>query len=256
MSSKVPKAAVILAAGRGSRLAEIASPYTKTILEVAGRPIIGYGARAVEPNVDCIVVVGHPTTGELAAEAVRRSLTKTIPVVLALQKTPRGMADAMRIGFEALPEDMAAVVIAGDNIILEATNIQRVLAALGTEFPGRQAVAMAWTYLEHDFATARHFSVFRPLSSATGELIEKPAVPPSRLCWCGPVAFASSAEALRRVAKLTPSKRGELEGPDLMNTYLKEGRGRHLPLTGHWFDVGTPAALAEAEKIISQSRAT
>lgn len=252
MSQPIKKAAVLLAAGRGSRLAAVAEPYTKTFLEVAGRPIIGYGACAVEEFVNHIIVVGHPTTGEKAADAVRRSLTTHhLPVTLALQETPRGMADAMRIGFEALPHDTAAVVLAGDNIVLDPENIRRVFASLGTGLPGGETT-LAWTYVEHELEEARRFSVYKPLSSKTGELVEKPDLPPSHLCWCGPVAFASTDDALRRIATLTPSDRGELEGPDLINTYLGEGRGRHLPLTGHWFDIGTPDALAEAEKIITQ----
>lgn len=251
--SQLKKAAVILGGGRGTRLREIAAPFTKTILPVAGLPIIGYAAQLTAPFVEKIIVVGHPSTGSDVVEAVSSSVQNGhLSVQLALQTRPLGMADAIRVGFAALKGDWAAVVVAGDNIILDRQNMANTLLNLTTTNPLEKKIRLTWTYKDFPAAEARRFSVYRPLTGSRGELIEKPAVPPTTMCWCGPVAFASTQEALRRLGRLIPSARGELEASDLINSYLREGTGRHFKIVGEFFDVGTPAALAEAEAVISQ----
>lgn len=245
-----PTAAIILGAGRGTRLKNIASPYSKTILEVNHFPVIGYTARSVELFVDRIILVAHPTTATDVSQAILSSLrdrSKELEVVM--QSNPLGMADAMRIGFNALKEDHTVVVLAGDNIILDENNVKSTLDMVRHTENSRQT-KLAWTFRELLPVEARRFSVYRELGEGKGELIEKPASPPSRICWCGPVAFHSSNEALTRIKTLSLSSRGEYEATDLMNTYISKGESSHIKLVGEWFDIGTPESLEEARQTI------
>jgi glucose-1-phosphate thymidylyltransferase len=249
---KKPTAAVILGAGRGTRLKGVARPFSKTIVSVNDLPVIGYAVRAVEPYVDKIILVAHPDTAEAVLEAVTISLkNRHLSITVALQDIPRGMADAMRIGFSALEEDHSVVVIAGDNIVLDERNVKNTLDKIMGSVTEPHQYKLAWTYQELIPEEARRFSVYMDLGEGRGKLIEKPEIPPSRICWCGPVAFFSSDDAYRRVQRLTPSSRGEYEATDLMNSYLMNGESIHIKLRGRWFDIGTPESLAEARMAIA-----
>jgi dTDP-glucose pyrophosphorylase len=247
-----PTAALILGAGRGKRLISISPPFLKPLLLVNELPAIGYAARAVEPHVDRIILVTHPTTATKVYEATAGSLkNNSIEIELTTQRHPLGMADAMRVGFKALEEDHAVVVLAGDNIILDDRNVKNTLALVRTAENNTEHSKLAWTFQELPHGEARRFSVYKNLGEGKGKLIEKPDIPPSMICWCGPVAFSSSIEALHRIKTLTPSSRGEYEATDLMNTYLINGESSHIRLLGKWFDIGTPESLEEARKKIS-----
>ncbi|PID86747.1 MAG: hypothetical protein CSB13_02725 [Chloroflexi bacterium] len=248
-------AAIILGAGQGSRLREMAPPYSKTILTICDLPIIGYAVQAVEAYVDRIVLVAHPSTAEVVYEAMVASLRcETLETRVVVQNEPLGMADAMRIGFSALEGDQTAVVMAGDNIVLDDCNVRNVLALVDDQSSSASPCRLAWTHRELPPEEARRFSVYQDLGEGKGQLLEKPQEPPSKICWCGPVAFRSSQEALRRMKNLKPSSRGEYEATDLMNTYNMIGEAKHVELEGQWFDIGTPKAFEEAQAIIGAEK--
>lgn len=252
--SNRPVVAIILGAGRGSRLRGIAAPFSKTLLLINDLPIIGYAARAVESYVDSILVVAHPSNATDVYEAVTDSLqNRSVEVRLVVQKEPLGMADAMGIGFSELEEDHTVVVVAGDNIVLDDLNVKNTLDQVRNYSNCAAQYQLAWTFRELCPDEARRFSVYQEIGEGKGKLIEKPNNPPSMVCWCGPVAFRSSREASRRMQTLVPSSRGEYEATDLMNTYIMAGESKHIKLQGNWFDIGTPEALIKAQTII-QSR--
>jgi glucose-1-phosphate thymidylyltransferase len=248
--SQRESAAIILGAGRGTRLLTVAAPYTKTILPVNGLPVIAYATKVVAPYVDKIVVVAHPSTATAVSQAAAVGIPDDRQIFLALQHEPTGMADAMRLGLEALKGDFPVVILCGDNIVLDDQNVRNVLDCVESSNDGRIPVGLAWTYLEWEPEEACRFSVYKSLTEGCGKLIEKPSNPPSKICWCGPIAFRSSKDALQRISKLIPSERGEYEATDLMNSYLMQGDSCRLPLTGEWFDIGTPASLQEARYLI------
>lgn len=251
--SQRPTAAIILGAGRGKRLNDVTPPFSKTLLMVNGLPVIGYAAQAVEPLVDRIVLVTHPSTAVLVHQATMSSLSQpsSATITVSSQLEPKGMADAIRVGLSALETDHAVVVIAGDNIILDRQNVKYTLDLVQFSQDEGGPAKLAWTYRELPPEEARRFSVYQETENGVGQLVEKPENPTSRMCWCGPVAFHSSQDALDRLKTLVPSGRGEFEATDLMNTYIEKGEARHVRLLGEWFDVGTPESLAEARQVIS-----
>lgn len=253
--SHLPAAAIILGAGRGKRLNSVAPPFSKTVLMVNGLPVIGYAARAAEPFVDRIILVTHPSTAVDVYEATKKSLVnESFEVTITTQVNPLGMADAIRIGLMALEEEHAVVVLAGDNIVLDNQNVKNTLDLVRFAKNDIGYPKLAWTYRELPPDEARRFSVYQEIGIGTGKLIEKPENPASRICWCGPVAFHSSVDALARIQMLVPSSRGEYEATDLMNTYLENGESRHIKLMGKWFDVGTPESLEEARLATENGR--
>lgn len=247
---------IILAGGRGVRLASETPLYTKTLLEIGGIPVVGYGARALAMHVEEVVAVTGPSNTAGVVEAVTAGLTAvagSIAVIPAIQKEPLGVAHAIKTGLEKVRGDRPVVVICGDNIV-ESNDVKNVLEQVrGGERPNTNMINMAWTYKEFEPATAKRFAVWTPIPGhpGKGRLVEKPANPASRICWCGPVAFRSGREAAKRIRGLTLSARGEYEVTELLNTYLQENEDIKIPLEGKWFDIGTPEALREAGTIMS-----
>ena len=68
-------------------------------------------------------------------------------------------------------------------------------------------------------------------------IVEKPKKPVSDYAVTGLYIYDNSV--FKRVAKLKPSKRGELEVTDLNNSYLKDGLLNWAVLKGFWSDAGT-----------------
>lgn len=247
---------VILTGGRGSRLSSIVPLYSKTLIEINGLSVVCYAGLAAALYVEEIIMVTSPSNSAQVMEAVWKEIRnipgKKIDLINAIQPDPLGVADAIKTGLEKIREDRPIIVICGDNIV-DSINIKNVLDRVqDSESPG---IKMAWTYKEFDAENARRFAVWAPPSTGAqddakydGTLIEKPANPPSRICWCGPLAFRSSFDVSERILRLSPSIRGEYEITDLLNTYLARGESMREQLKGIWFDIGTPKALEEAKK--------
>jgi bifunctional UDP-N-acetylglucosamine pyrophosphorylase / glucosamine-1-phosphate N-acetyltransferase len=90
------RALVVPAAGRGSRLG---GTVPKALVEVAGRPMIGWLIALYRPWVSGVVVVAHPTTSEAIRDVVQ---TYDLPSEVVVQAQPTGMLDAVRLGCAAV----------------------------------------------------------------------------------------------------------------------------------------------------------
>jgi bifunctional UDP-N-acetylglucosamine pyrophosphorylase/glucosamine-1-phosphate N-acetyltransferase len=111
-------AIVILAAGKGTRMR---SPLPKLLHVLAGKTIIERVFDAVTPlQAPVVVVVGHE------ADSIRERLGDRW--TLAVQPAPLGTGDAVRVGLEALPDNIDRVlVVHGDEPLIEAETYRRML---------------------------------------------------------------------------------------------------------------------------------
>jgi bifunctional UDP-N-acetylglucosamine pyrophosphorylase / glucosamine-1-phosphate N-acetyltransferase len=115
-------AAVVLAAGRGVRMR---TTLPKTLHEVAGRPLLEHVLAALEPLAPArrVVVVGY------GAEAVIARLARD-DVDFAHQEALLGTGDALRAAGRRLgPWRGDVVVVNGDDVLLEAAALRRLLDA-------------------------------------------------------------------------------------------------------------------------------
>lgn len=109
MSEGRPLAAIILAAGLGTRMR---SSKAKVLHEIGGEPMVARALRAVAalgPEL-IVTVVGHQA--EAVAEAVRRAVPNH-PLRFALQAEQRGTGDAARIALNELPGEFDGDVLIG-----------------------------------------------------------------------------------------------------------------------------------------------
>jgi bifunctional UDP-N-acetylglucosamine pyrophosphorylase / glucosamine-1-phosphate N-acetyltransferase len=121
--TRSPLAVVVLAAGQGTRMR---SSRPKVMHEIAGRPLILHvlaAARALKPERLAVVLAPKMET---AAAAVA-------PAAIAIQRKPRGTADAVRAALPALDGfagDM--LIVYGDQPLITAATLRALRARLAT----------------------------------------------------------------------------------------------------------------------------
>jgi bifunctional UDP-N-acetylglucosamine pyrophosphorylase / glucosamine-1-phosphate N-acetyltransferase len=124
--SPSPLAAIVLAAGKGTRMK---SHKAKVLHEIGGRPLAWFPLRcALEIGASPVVaVVGHQ------AEAVEAALVAALPgapLRFAVQREQLGTAHAVLAAREALGRyDGAIVILSGDTPLLTAETLARVVEA-------------------------------------------------------------------------------------------------------------------------------
>jgi len=235
-------AAVILAAGRGTRLHEVTRDLPKPLLPLHGKPLAGH----VLENLRAagfgrfLMVVGYRHELFYARFAGDRS------VHFALQDPVDGTGSAARLA-EPFAAGAPFLLIFGD-ILASPDDIRAV-----------------WQRLEEDEAAAAVVAVKEvddPWQGAAvyerdgvvTEIIEKPPSGTSRTRWnsAGIFAFRPAVfEALRRIGR---SPRGEYELTDALKVLIREGRRvRMQPLERGWRDVGRPEDVAAALELTTPS---
>lgn len=101
--------AVVLAAGRGSRINDAAAPYMKPLLQLfEGEPLVVRAARQAAYYARHVVVVAAPQNAELVANALE---DHNIEALVVIQSRPRGPGHALLQGLAACdPEDHRVLV--------------------------------------------------------------------------------------------------------------------------------------------------
>jgi molybdenum cofactor cytidylyltransferase len=129
-------AAVVLAAGRSSRMA----PANKLLTEVDGQAMV---ARAVDAALasqaePVFVVTGHD------GSRVRQALGERNVTIVENPDYADGLSASLRAGISALPQDLdGAIVLLGDMPRVTAAHIDRLLAAFNPE-EGRAICVPTW----------------------------------------------------------------------------------------------------------------
>lgn len=124
-------AAVVLAAGRSSRMA----PRNKLLELIEGKPVIAHVASAaVASGAGPIIVV----TG-FEAERVGQVLQDLKVKVIHNTDYAQGLSTSLRTGLAALPQDMdGALILLGDMPKIESEDLDALMAA----FTGREAICV------------------------------------------------------------------------------------------------------------------
>ncbi len=122
-----PLAVLVLAAGKGTRLAVSDDAPPKVLVGLLGAPLLEHVRRAVaalEPD-ETVVVVGH------AAERVEAWLGEHWPQAIPVRQIPQeGTGQAVRLALDALPAFEGDVcVVYGDIPQMQAEDLRRLVAA-------------------------------------------------------------------------------------------------------------------------------
>ncbi|WP_049921395.1 UTP--glucose-1-phosphate uridylyltransferase AglF [Halopiger djelfimassiliensis] len=229
--------AVVLAAGKGTRLRPLTEDKPKVLVEVDGKPLIeDVFDNLLEIGVtEFIVVVGYQK--EQIIERYGDEY-EGVPITYAHQREQLGLAHAILQAEPHVDDDF--VLMLGDNVFRanlgDVINRQR-----------EDRADAAFLVEEVPYEEASRYGVLD--TNEYGEIVEvmeKPDEPPSNLVMTG---FYTFTPAIFHACHLVqPSARGEYELPDAIDLLIQSGRTIDaIRMDGWRIDVGYPEDRDEAE---------
>ncbi len=219
---------IILAGGSGSRLGHLTRITNKHLLPVYDRPMIYFAIEQLAgAGIDRIMVVtGGSHAGEFLRLLGNGSAFGLRHLDYAYQERAGGIAEALGL-CEWFAGGEPVAVLLGDNIF------EYSVAPIVAEFIARPEGAKL-LLAEVDDPTA--YGVAELDGDRVVRIVEKPAVPPSRLVVTGLYLYEPSVFDV--VKGLRPSGRGELEITDVNNHFLSRGQAHFARTPGYWADCG------------------
>ncbi len=217
--------AVILAAGRGERLAGIAAPYMKPALLVNGRPLIVQQVQNALEVTDSITLVLAPknaqTMLELVSDAMQELNWRHIDVIV--QPFASGVVDALKRGLRMYEWD--TLVLMGDNVVPPGT-VTAMWEQYVSSDPKPDIVVCTAEMPYHD---AQRFTYLDNRHWYEKEEVSNPL--PTVPVWVGPVIIKSASEMYAALGSNESVGR-------TFNAFTNV-----WTYTGHCTDIGVPEAL-------------
>jgi glucose-1-phosphate thymidylyltransferase len=229
--------AVIPAAGIGTRLRPHTLNKPKSLLPVAGKPILAHIMDDLtEAGIDgFVLIVGYH------GDEVRNWFTRERPDldIIFVEQTERlGLGHAIWTAREALGDDPFFCIL-GDTI-------------LKADYAGFLASPVNMIAVR-EVEDPRRFGVVEMDGSQVKGFVEKPEVPPSNLAIVGAYLFRDSAalwRALDRVVTENIRTRGEYQLTDALQMMVAEGIPfATVPVTD-WYDCGKKDTWLQTNRIL------
>jgi dTDP-glucose pyrophosphorylase len=248
MGSTVTKA-LVLAAGRGSRLHPITRSIPKEMIRIHDKPVIQHLIEALRlagiNEVQLVLgvhkepIMNHLGSGDWLG----------IDVSYRIQEEPRGTADAVWRCKRFIRDDPFLVAY-GDTYLTNPSTAKELLSLFNTETPDAM-IALYWRKDAKDLGVVRLGEKGEIL-----EMVEKPSVDEINhfltLDGCLSIAglLALQSSIFRFIEKTQPGVNGEVWLTDSISMALKGGlKGRGYICQSPVIDIGTFEAIVEAERV-------
>jgi glucose-1-phosphate thymidylyltransferase len=238
---------IILAGGSGTRLYPITRGVCKQLLPIYDKPMIYYPLSVLMlAGIRDILIISTPIDLPRFRDVFGDGSELGLRFSYAEQAAPNGLAEAFLIGERFIGNDPVCLIL-GDNVFYGhgLTELLRRAVADVTAAGG----ATIFGYYVKD--PERYGIVEFDANGSVLSIEEKPERPRSRFAVTG--LYFCDQDAVSIARGIRPSRRGELEITDVINTYLKRGKLR-VELMGRgyaWLDTGTHESLLEAGEFIA-----
>ena len=239
--------ALILAAGRGTRIESDDSCSSKCMRIVHGRHLIEYSLEtAVGSRVDeIVIVVGH------GAESIINTFGicyRNVRISYVLQRSLDGLVSAIEHAREAL-EGEDFVLLLGDEIVwdshpgemIEYFEDENLFALCGVaDVSDREQIRKTYSVL------------YNPYDNNIYRLVEKPNRPLNSYMGTGNCVFRNGIFDYTASTPVNPV-RGEKELPDLIQCAIDEGNPVKLYLVGsHYVNINTATDIRLADTLFEE----
>lgn len=231
--------AIILSAGEGSRMRPLTLTKPKTMLPVAGKPIIQYNIESLRDNgiTDILLIVRYKE--EMVRNYFGDGSAFGVNITYKTQKDFLGTANAISYGEDFI--DGSIIVLNGD-IILDDEIIGEIIEKYNEEMPD---TLMVLTEVEDPSA----FGVVEIEDGHIKNIVEKPKKEeaPSNLVNAGIYIF--NEDIFDKIRRTEISQRGEYEITDSVSIQIEEGKlVKGYKTSKDWIDVGRPWELIEVNE--------
>ncbi|AEH06829.1 bifunctional sugar-1-phosphate nucleotidylyltransferase/acetyltransferase [Methanothermococcus okinawensis] len=217
--------AVILCAGKGTRLMPLTENRPKPMIPIAGKPILEHIINKIEGFVDNIYLIV-----KYKKEIIINHFKNHPKITFIEQKEIDGTGYAVLMAKEYIKDDF--LVINGD--IVFDDDLKNIVDY-------KNAMALTEVSNPENFGV-----VVLDDENNIIELQEKPKNPKSNLINAGIYKFEKNIFDI--LENLKPSKRGEVELTDAISELIQNGNMKGIKLNGYWNDTGRPWDLLDANK--------
>ena len=235
MQTNIAKA-VLLAAGRGTRMRELTEALPKPMLQVRGKPVLQHiieGLRDAGLR-DFLIVVGWHA--DVVRDFFRDGSQFGVRIQYTTQAVQDGTGKVVELAREFVERD--PFVLSYGDILVAPENYPRLSRALED--------AEAVVSVKRNEDVSKGGAVFVNEKFELTDLREKPKPGEPTSPWYNAGIYAFRPVIFEYVAKLKPSPRGEYELTDAIRDLALGGkRVKALELTGDWADVRDPEILAQ-----------
>jgi dTDP-glucose pyrophosphorylase len=233
MTTKIDKA-VVLAAGRGTRMRELTNDVPKPMIEVRGKPVLQH---IVQGLCDAgvrrfLIIVGYHA--ERVRNFFRDGRHHNVAIEYATQTVQDGTGRVVNLARDFTGG--SPFVLSYGDILISPVNYKRIV-----EFPDDVEAVITVTRGED---VSKGGAVFVNEQMELVDLREKPKPSEPTSPWYNAGLYAFRPSIFEFIAKLEPSPRNEYELTDAIRDLAHSGKKvKALELTGEWADVRDPEIL-------------
>ncbi len=242
--------AVLLAAGRGTRLKELTADKPKPMLQVGGELILERIVKGIRgAGIDSfIMITGYKA--EVIENHFQDGSSLGIQVRYIRQDVPNGTAGAVVLAKDAVGDD--AFLLSWGDILTPVSNYKRLVDAWNKNKDTLDGI-MGVNELED---IGRGASVcFDQHTRRIESIVEKPAPGTAKSNWNQAGIFIWPHKIFDYLERVEISPRGEYEFPDAVRLWIADGGNiQALPLKGYWGDLGTPADIEDLEQKLLKNK--
>lgn len=237
---------IILAGGTGSRLYPITKGVSKQLVPIYDKPMIYYPLSVLMlAGIKEVLIISTPTDLPRFKELLGDGSDIGMVFEYIIQPSPDGLAQAFILGEEFLDGEDTCLIL-GDNIFYGHGLSELLATSVKNAKDENKATVFGYYVKDPERYGVAQFD-------ENGNVItieEKPKEPKSNYAVVGLYFYPN--DVVKKVQKVKPSNRGELEITTLNQFYLQENRLK-VELMGRgyaWLDTGTHESLLEASQFI------
>jgi len=226
--------AVILAAGKGTRMGPLTENRPKAMLPIANRPLLEHIIVAIKAAgiKDFLVVTGYCKEKIIDHFGNGRSLGVNIEYIE--QQRQNGTADAITVARNSITERF---LVTNGDVIAGIPDIKNILNARGEVVIAAKKVA-----------SPEEYGILYVKGNSVEKIVEKPKNPLSDLANAGIYVFEPSI--FDAISGTGHSTRGEYEITDSIQRLIDSGKSSAYVSLEKWQDIGFPWHMLEANEMM------